>query len=80
MPKEEKLLAAFGKNVAKARKVRGITQSQLAELINMSVVTVAYIETGKRWASILTIYKIASALKIKIPELLNGLENDIAGT
>ncbi len=47
---EQKLMKEFGRKVAELRKSRGVTQQDLAERIGMSVVAIAYIETGKRWA------------------------------
>lgn len=70
---EEKLMKSFGKRVAQVRKSRGVTQQQLAESIGMSVVAVAYIETGKRWARLGTLNKIAKSLKVDIQELFKGL-------
>jgi transcriptional regulator with XRE-family HTH domain len=62
--KEQKLMKAFGKTVAEVRKSRGVTQQALAENIGMSVVAIAYIETGKRWARLGTLSKIAESLKV----------------
>lgn len=62
-------MQAFGKQVAGVRKSRGITQQQLAERVNMSVVAIAYIETGKRWVRIGTLDKIAKCLKVDIADL-----------
>jgi len=70
---EEKLMKVFGKRVAEVRKSRGITQQQLAELIGMSVVAIAYIETGKRWARLGTLSKIAKQLNVNISDLFIGL-------
>ncbi len=39
----------------------------------MSVVTIAYIETGKRWVRLGTLDKIAQALKVPVAELFKGL-------
>jgi transcriptional regulator with XRE-family HTH domain len=72
-PHEEKLLQAFGKRIAEVRKSKKITQNELAERVNMSVVTIAYIETGKRWVRLSTLDKIARALKVNISELFKGL-------
>jgi transcriptional regulator with XRE-family HTH domain len=69
VPNEEKLLQAFGKRVAEVRKSKCVKQTDLAELINMSVVTIAYIETGKRWVRLATLEKIARALKVKVHDL-----------
>lgn len=71
--REQKLMKAFGKQVAKLRKERGITQQQLAENTGMSVVAIAYIETGKRWARLGTLNKIAKHLKVNISDLLHGI-------
>jgi len=72
-PNEAKLLQAFGKRIAEVRKSKGVTQNQLAERVSMSVVTIAYIETGKRWVRLSTLDKIADALKVNIAELFKGL-------
>lgn len=66
-------MKAFGKRVAEVRKSRGVTQQHLAEQIGMSVVAIAYIETGKRWARLGTLSKIAKSLKVDIQELFKGL-------
>lgn len=70
---ETKLLQSFGKRIAEVRKSKGMTQNQLAERVNMSVVTIAYIETGKRWVRLATLDKIARALKVSVSELFRGL-------
>lgn len=70
---EQKLMKTFGKRVAEVRKSKGITQQQLAELTGMSVVAIAYIETGKRWARMGTLSKIAKHLKVNISDLFIGI-------
>ena len=70
---EQKFLKAFGKRVAVLRKDRNITQQQLAENIGVSVVTVAYIETGKQWVRPKTLGKIAKSLKVNISDLFLGM-------
>lgn len=70
---EEKLMKSFGKQVALVRKSKGVTQQQLAENIGMSVVAIAYIETGKRWARLGTLNKIAKSLKVDIAILFEGI-------
>jgi len=71
--KELKLMKAFGNRVAEVRKSRGVTQQELAEDIGMSVVAIAYIETGKRWARLGTLNKIAKQLKVDISDLFRGI-------
>ena len=70
---EDGLLKAFGKHIAHVRKSKGLTQKQLAEQVGISVVAIAYIETGKRWARLGTLNKIAKSLKVDIQELFKGL-------
>lgn len=70
---EQKLMKAFGKRVAEVRKSRGVTQQHLAEQIGMSVVAIAYIETGKRWARLGTLNKIAKALKVEVADFFKGV-------
>ena len=70
---EQKLMKSFGARVAAVRKSRGLTQQQLAENINMSVVAIAYIETGKRWARLGTLTKIANALHVDVSDLFKNI-------
>lgn len=70
---EQKLMKAFGKRVAEVRKSKGVTQQELAENIGMSVVAIAYIETGKRWARLGTLNKIANSLKVNVADLFKGI-------
>ena len=52
---------------------KGVTQQELAENIGMSVVAIAYIETGKRCARLGTLNKIANCLKVSIADLFKGI-------
>ena len=70
---EQKMMKAFGKRVAEVRRSKGVTQQELAEKITMSVVAIAYIETGKRWARLGTLSKIANNLKVNVSDLFKGL-------
>ena len=63
-------LIRFGKRVAELRKNNGLTQQQLADKTGMSLVSIAYIETGKRWVRLVTLDKIANALNVEISDLL----------
>lgn len=66
-------LKTFGKRLAEIRKDKGITQEQLAELVDVHRTYIGFIEQGKRNPSIGNIHKIALALKIKLSELFRGL-------
>ncbi len=71
---EKQFLKAFGKNLAGTRRAKSLTQQRLAAKVNMSVVSIAYLETGKRWCRIGTLHKIAKVLKVDISELFRGLK------
>lgn len=70
---EQKLMNSFGKRVAEVRKQRGVTQQQLAEATGMSTVAIAYIETGKRWARLGTLSKMAKSLRVDVSDFFKGL-------
>lgn len=66
-------MKSFGRRVAAVRKSCGYTQQTLAEEIGMSVVAIAYIETGKRWARLGTLNKIATVLQVDISDLFKDI-------
>ncbi len=68
--KRNKILAS---NIKAERNRKGYTQSELAELINVSDSTISLIERSKQTPSIFIVYDIAKALNININELLKGL-------
>jgi transcriptional regulator with XRE-family HTH domain len=72
-PKETKYLKAFGKRVAEIRRQRGLTQEQLAELADMTTLSLSYIEQGRRWPRLVTLHKLANCLKVPITELFKSL-------
>jgi XRE family transcriptional regulator, regulator of sulfur utilization len=59
----------IGKNVKKYRKSKGLTQEEIADLIDRSVTYVGYIEQGKRLPSVKTADMIARVLDIKLSKL-----------
>jgi len=70
---EQKLMKSFGRRVAAIRKSQGFTQQELAEQVNMSVVGIAYIETGRRWARLGTLARIADVLEVDVEEFFRGV-------
>ena len=68
-PKEFKYLKAFGKRVADIRRMRSLTQEQLAELADITTLSLSYIEQGRRWPRLATIHRLADCLKVPISEL-----------
>jgi len=70
---ESKQLEALGKRIAKVRKEKGITQERIAERTGFTVISIGYIEQGRRSPRIATLHKIADALDVPIAELFKGL-------
>ena len=58
--------------IKKLRESRGTTQSELAEILNVSDKTVSKWETGKGYPDITLIEPLASALNVSVMELLSG--------
>ena len=79
----------FIENLKYYRKLRGITQEKLAELIEMSTSYIGALESCERFPSPETIDKIAEALSIRpsvlfdefgSPEVINSTFRKIYGT
>ena len=68
---ENRVLKKVGLNVRKFRLKQGISQAQLAYEIKTSTKQLQRIEGGEINTGILTLYKIAEALDIKVEELIN---------
>ncbi len=52
--------------IKKQRRKVGLTQEGLAEVLDVSVNTIKYIEQGRRLPSLVMIIKIALALKLRL--------------
>ena len=72
-PAESKLLKTFGKRVADIRRTRGLTQEQLAEKANITPLSIAFIEQGRRWPRLSTLNKLAKCLDVSASEFLKGI-------
>jgi len=57
-------MSVFAKNLSKIRKLRGLNQSQLAELCSLSLNTIAYYETKRQWPSSESLGKLSEVLKV----------------
>ena len=66
----EQLRSILSENIKNRRKQLNISQSKLAEIINMSANYITDIETQRTWVSDSTLVKIASALGVEVFELL----------
>lgn len=67
---KEELLKKFGLNVKFCRMKKGLTQEQLANLMNIHLTYLAKIETGKINMSLAKVLELAKALEIDINKLL----------
>lgn len=66
-------LKKFGDTVRRFRKMRRLSQEELAERCELHRTYVGGIERGERNVALLNILKIAEALEVKPGELLEGL-------
>jgi transcriptional regulator with XRE-family HTH domain len=67
---EERLLKVFGLNLKLERMKQGLTQAQLAELLNVHEKHVCKIETGKQNVTLKTLARIANTLNVNESYLL----------
>jgi transcriptional regulator with XRE-family HTH domain len=72
-PQERKFLLAFGRRLAELRKARGLTQNDFADAIDISRLSLAYFETGRRWPRPVTLQKLARQLGVTVSDLFKGL-------
>ena len=66
-----KILQNFGEQVRKKRRLAGLSQEELAEKLNIHRTYMSFIERGQRNPSLLMIFKISRALKLKMPILFD---------
>ena len=69
---EADLHRAIGRTIRDARKTQELTLKQLARRTGLSVSLLSQIERAESSASISSLYKIASALQIKMGDLFGG--------
>lgn len=66
-----KILKNFGQAVKKKRRLQDLSQEQLAEKLGIHRTYISFIERGQRNPSLLMLFKISRALKMKLPELFD---------
>ncbi len=57
-----------GKRIQEYRKLRGLTQEQLAEIVDIDTISLSKIETGRNYPTAENITKIAEVLKVDVYE------------
>lgn len=65
----------IGSNIKKIRTEKGMTQQELANLLNKSTITIRKWESNERTPNIETTNEIANALGISVYELINDSES-----
>ena len=66
-----KYLKIIGERIASFRKEKGISQSQLSDIVELDVMTISRIERGLINISIINSYNISKALGITQKELFD---------
>ncbi len=62
----------LGLRVQKLRKERGLTQEQVAELLDMDRVSIGYIEQGRRAPKIKTLYEMSKVFNIDMEDFFKS--------
>ncbi len=66
-----KINKKLGLRIQELRKAKGLTQAQLAEVINVEVVTISRIENGTRFPLKENLENIAQALNVQVKDLFD---------
>ena len=66
-------LKTLGLNIKIARIKKGVSQEQLAELIDVPRTAISFIETARQNPTILKVIDIAKVLDVDINELTKGV-------
>ena len=74
---EEPLGISFGKAVRRLRLVTGFTQEKLGQEAGIQRNFVSSIELGQKLPSLVTIFKLASALRVAPAKLLDLTEQEL---
>jgi transcriptional regulator with XRE-family HTH domain len=73
MPKHDKALSQFGRNVSRLRSVAALTQDKLAEKAELDRTYLSGIERGVRNPGIKVVIRIARALRVSLDQLCKGV-------
>jgi transcriptional regulator with XRE-family HTH domain len=74
MPTRDKALTKLGANIRAKREEKELSQEALAELADLDRTYIGGVERGERNSTILSVLRIAKALKISVAELCRGIE------
>lgn len=73
MPKRDKILTDFGRNVSRLRNDAGLSQDKLAEKADLDRTYLSGIERGVRNPGIKSVLRIARALNVSLDKLCKGV-------
>ena len=68
---EDKRLIQLGKNIAKVRKAKHLSQNSLADMLDISREHLAKIETAKRGISIHLLFELCDVLEVPVKKLFD---------
>ena len=70
--REDELHATIGRSIRELRKARGLTLKQMSRRTNLSVSLLSQIERAESSASVSSLFKVATALDVKLTELFGA--------
>lgn len=70
---EKQIVLHFSLNMKACRESQGISQEKLAEYANLHRTYIGSIERGEKIPSLVTVVKIAKALKVDVSQLINNI-------
>jgi transcriptional regulator with XRE-family HTH domain len=71
--RSEEVAFHFGKNLARLRRIAGLSQEELGQRASLHRTEIGMLEHGQRVARIDTVVKLAGAMAIEPQELLDGI-------
>jgi transcriptional regulator with XRE-family HTH domain len=73
MPQRHRSLSALGLNLRRLREAKELTQERLGERAELDPTYISGIERGVRNPSVLSLVRVAKALKVPLTELCEGV-------
>ncbi len=65
----------FGEQVRRARRAKGMTQQELADVLDITSKSISYIERGENYPSPENIFRLAKTLDMSLDEVVFGTPN-----
>jgi transcriptional regulator with XRE-family HTH domain len=74
MPKHDKILSGFGRNVSRLRNTAGFSQDKLADKASIDRTYLSGIERGVRNPGIKVVIRLARALRVSVDQFCKGVD------